>query len=287
MFWNKKEDKTGLPDLPPIKSPFSKELMPAQDNLDNPEDEKITDNQPLPTFPDSPSNKGFSQSAIKEAVSDRKEINSFVVEDNTIASGNNQDNFHIENEERPQMQEIKEDLTDKPTEETYETSITSVVQPKKVTEIESSLPHYEEPAKSQSSYLEPSLNLPIGLPPEEEKIVVPKKIDRPQTSFQERPITQVVERPIVERVERVVQYERPAPPAPKNADIYVKIDKFMSAKKSLISIKDQVSQIDDLLKKIRETKLREERELSIWEKEIFSIKEKIRDVNDNIFDRTQ
>jgi hypothetical protein len=67
MFWNKKKkENKGLPDLPatpraiPSMTDFHK--MP----LDTEESEEETHG--LPTFPDSPMKKGFSQSAIKDAV---------------------------------------------------------------------------------------------------------------------------------------------------------------------------------------------------------------------------
>ena len=54
MFWNKKK-KSGLPDLP----------IPKVENSEINKKEEIST---LPSFPDTPSKKGFSQSVIKDAV---------------------------------------------------------------------------------------------------------------------------------------------------------------------------------------------------------------------------
>lgn len=65
MFWDKKKGDEGLPDLPERRMP------PSRSNYTNvvpdlePRNEKLHE---LPSFPDSAMNKGFSQSAIKDAI---------------------------------------------------------------------------------------------------------------------------------------------------------------------------------------------------------------------------
>lgn len=68
------------------------------------------------------------------------------------------------------------------------------------------------------------------------------------------------------------------PPKESHSDIYVKIDKFFSVKRALSAAEEKLEEIDDLLKKIRETKLREEQELSGWEKDLLSLKTRIKEV---------
>jgi len=76
---------------------------------------------------------------------------------------------------------------------------------------------------------------------------------------------------------------------PNNAttsnDVFVKIDKFHSAKKTLVEIQEKLENIDDMIKKIRETKIREEQELSSWESDLTNIKSRIKDVSENIFEK--
>lgn len=83
----------------------------------------------------------------------------------------------------------------------------------------------------------------------------------------------------------------PSPPSqPRSgmqspSDIFVKIDKFHVAKKSLAEARVQLEEIDDLMKKVRETKMREEQELLQWERDLSQIKSRIRDVSENIFEK--
>lgn len=78
-----------------------------------------------------------------------------------------------------------------------------------------------------------------------------------------------------------------AAPQQKSEDVYVKIDRFHSARKALNSARNKLAEIDELMKKIRETKMREEQELSSWEKEIDVIKTKVEDVTKNIFEKVE
>ncbi len=71
----------------------------------------------------------------------------------------------------------------------------------------------------------------------------------------------------------------------KNSDIFVKIDKFYSARRSLADVQDKLEEVSDLLTKIREMKMREEQELSTWEKDLIALKTKIEEVNSNIFEK--
>lgn len=70
-----------------------------------------------------------------------------------------------------------------------------------------------------------------------------------------------------------------------SSDIFVKIDKFHMAKKSLAEARAQLEEIDELMKKVRETKMREEQELLQWERDLSQIKSRIRDVSENIFEK--
>jgi len=69
--------------------------------------------------------------------------------------------------------------------------------------------------------------------------------------------------------------------------IFVKIDKFRSARKTFNEVKTKLSEIDDLIKRIRETKIREEQELNAWEKDVTQIKARVRDVSEDIFEKVE
>ncbi len=171
MFWGKKEEKKkGLPELPPLK------ITPAPRE----EEREDIESHPLPSFPDSPTKKGFAQSAIKESM-------------------------EAEDEEAPEPDEL--------------------------------------PA------LPPKFKMP--------KIHTVKKMTK--------------ETPFTSRTE----------------DVFVKIDKFHSARKALNSAREKLREIDELVRRIRETKKREEQELASWEEEIASVKSKVEDVTNNIFEKVE
>ena len=67
----------------------------------------------------------------------------------------------------------------------------------------------------------------------------------------------------------------------------MKIDKFHSAKKTLAAIESKVDEIDEMLKRIRETKLREDQELSSWDSELMHVKARIKEVSENIFEKLE
>jgi len=73
----------------------------------------------------------------------------------------------------------------------------------------------------------------------------------------------------------------------KLEDVYVKIDKFHSARKALTQARSKLEEMDVLLKKIREVRMREEQELSSWEKEVDLVKAKVEEVTENIFDKIE
>jgi hypothetical protein len=187
MFWEKKDEKNSLPDLPPIKNQRFVKPLEEDDEDENEDVEK----QSLPAFPDSPTKKGFSQSAIKEAVNP---------EDNSDKS----DFKTVEMEDwKPRMMQMQ----------------------------------------------------PLITPPRDSSIIESEKfVPRKQSD--------------------------------KN-DVFIRIDKFFSAKKALDTAKMNLSEIDELLKKIRETRMREEQELIAWEKEMLAIKSRIKEVTENIFEKLE
>lgn len=71
----------------------------------------------------------------------------------------------------------------------------------------------------------------------------------------------------------------------KQEEVFVKLDKFQSARKALSSAQHQIEDIAGTLKRIRETKLREEQELASWEKEVTAAKAKIDEINAMLFEK--
>ncbi|MCA9485861.1 MAG: hypothetical protein KC506_03390 [Nanoarchaeota archaeon] len=70
-------------------------------------------------------------------------------------------------------------------------------------------------------------------------------------------------------------------------DVFVRIDKFHSARKALTDVKEKLQEVDDFVRKIREIKMREEQELSSWEKDIMHIRTRVQHVSENIFEKVE
>ncbi len=188
MFWHKKEEAEHLPDLPPVK--------PVPDvNLASSEEYEEDDEQRhgLPSFPDSALHRGFSQAAIKDAVSQ-----SDVGQEQTIGNPMNQRKFRT--------------------------------------------------VEMEDSFSSNRSNFPISPPP----------------FYRNQPMEDSKQ---------------------KDKDVYIRIDKFYSARKALETTRDKLNEIDELLRKIRETKLREEQELNAWEKELSEVKARVHEVVETIFEK--
>jgi hypothetical protein len=190
MFWNKKDSKGRLPDLP------EERINMTPISYKEPFEEKHT----LPSFPDSMSQKGFSQSAIKEAI----------------------------NEE--EIPEIEETST------------------KEMEEWSPSINDYEEPIpQSVEEYVEEKNYLQE--PPKEAVLQESKKLAK--------------------------------------AEIFVKIEKYKAVRKNLQEISTKINDIEEMLKRIRDIKMREEQELSSWEKDMIAAKSRIKEVTENIFEKLE
>lgn len=235
MFWNKKDNKKTLPDLPPIKSPFSKELSLPDEEAGTPEKmssdaeqeiESAINIQAPPVFPRLPEQKEGPIEEPPKKPQEKINLPPQIVESKKFKT------IELEDE--------KESSPDK---NPYLTSVKSSSSPEKKSYIETTTP-YSAPFNAENSF---SLNSP------------------PEIETDEMPIAKNESQ--------------------KNKDVFVKIEKFYSAKKSLDAIKEQIDQIDDILKKIKDVKLKEERELSIWEKEIALVKSRIQNVNQTIFEK--
>ncbi|MBI2452005.1 hypothetical protein HYV50_02920 [Candidatus Pacearchaeota archaeon] len=69
------------------------------------------------------------------------------------------------------------------------------------------------------------------------------------------------------------------------ADVFVRIDKFHSARRALHEVRSKLREIDETIKRIRDIRIREEQELAGWEKDLGNVKARMRDVTENIFEK--
>lgn len=69
--------------------------------------------------------------------------------------------------------------------------------------------------------------------------------------------------------------------------IFVKLDRFKDALNNFELIKEKLYEIDELLKKIKETRMREQEELDSWEKEVNGIKNKVAEIDEKLFSKLE
>ena len=81
-------------------------------------------------------------------------------------------------------------------------------------------------------------------------------------------------------------------PAPKpktyvkeGKPVYIRLDKFKTTAETFAEIKDKIIDIERLLKKTKEIKDKEEREIEEWEREIQIMKSRIESVDRDVFNK--
>ena len=109
--------------------------------------------------------------------------------------------------------------------------------------------------------------------------VMPARREERAIMPEQRAVTQEISEPMVMHAEREMGYSRAKEP------IFVKIDKFKDALANFEIIKEKLLEIDNLLKKIKETKAKEQEELDSWEKEVEDIKAKTQIIDERLFSK--
>lgn len=180
MFWDKKKKDSDLPDLPPSARVTLPVQRPSAALPTLPFSQE-KDMHALPSFPDSPMKKGFSQSAIKDAIDDNSEMD-------------------------------------------------------------------EEMEESRSREID----------------WAPKITQMPPMQSQLTPKRMMEAKPV-----------------------YVRLDKFQAAKRTIDEIRSMLEETEMILKKVRDVKVREEQELAAWEKEMQVMRARINNVSTDIFERLE
>jgi len=150
---------------------------------------------------------------------------------------------------------------------------------------------FPEPPKTPNKEL-PKIKEETSMLPElpEPKLEYPEPIEKPITKPQEMQKSKFAPLPKVPIKES--KSEKPSepmlptqPPKIKIKPIYVRLDKFETTEESLDEIKNKIIEIESFLKKIKEIKTQEEKELEDWEREIQVIKARIESIDKNIFSK--
>jgi len=74
-------------------------------------------------------------------------------------------------------------------------------------------------------------------------------------------------------------------PSKKAEPIYIRLDKFETTLEAFDAIRTKINEIEDLLKKTKEIRAKEEKELEEWERELEVIKSRIDYIDRNIFNK--
>lgn len=118
-------------------------------------------------------------------------------------------------------------------------------------------------------------------------VETPDDFMEPEAPPEPEPEPEVEAKPIAPPPPPRQRVEAPMRGGVGNKDVFVKIEQFHMAKKSLFDLKDKLDEIDELINKIRETKLREEQEITAWERDIAHAKLRIKEVSESIFEKVE
>lgn len=251
MLFGKKEKKTQLPDLPPLPA----KPQNAQQNNQQP-------GQPnMPSFPDSPE-KRQAQQGMSGSIQPPGRQDSFLhgpqPQGEKKVKVVEMEEWHPQNpqhgspgpawKEHPELHEKEGD---------YNMKMPEIPHMPELPEKETHHQTIQEPEEMEE--------------PEEEKPEELQHVPEPKRLYVQKPH---------------VAHKLAVQPQ-QQADVFVRIDKFHSARKSLNEIQNRLDDIDELIRRIKDTKLKEEQELASWEKDLMQVKSRIQTVTENIFEKVE
>jgi hypothetical protein len=130
----------------------------------------------------------------------------------------------------------------------------------------------------------------------EEETPVASTSPIPEPPKKEEPATPATTKPMTKSLNEVEAAPAPAPTAApttkppakteqSNEPIFVRIDKFQAAQKNFDHIKEKITEIEEVLKGIKEIKAREEAELKGWTEDVEQIKTRLTEIDNGIFEQ--
>lgn len=133
------------------------------------------------------------------------------------------------------------------------------------------LPSFPAKSEMQERFNQQMIKSAVDDPSGEEDVPrIPYAIPQKRT-FYEEPEEASVEKKVVPQQK------------PQKETIFVKIDKFNSAQKSIDEIKDKISEISKAIDEMRKVKNKELEELNSWDEEMKSINLKLSKIDKGIF----
>jgi hypothetical protein len=153
------------------------------------------------------------------------------------------------------------------------------------------LPPLPDEKEGYGKEIKQEIESPLQYPSEQGLIPPPQQPPAPSYP-QQRPQAVGMRRPRrTLEVEDHDKYEKtfvkstPGGAPPRRAGpVFVRLDKFETTIQAFNEMKSKISQIENLLTKIKEVRDREDRELEEWEREIQAMKARIDSIDKNIFE---
>jgi hypothetical protein len=122
------------------------------------------------------------------------------------------------------------------------------------------------------------VNVPNELHVKEEPMeesMIPPKPSEPTPHIPELPRKKTLElTPSVMNSKQVTKQIEP---------IFIRIDKFQAAQKDFEEIREKVKEIESVLRKVKDLKVKENEEISGWSEEVEKIKSRLSEIDVNIF----
>lgn len=149
------------------------------------------------------------------------------------------------------------------------------------------LPSFSEMQQIKQAIKPTAMPQDIGLPEMSEASKIPARAALP--AFAKPPLTQEIGEPATPPPAVPQRYEISQPRKERagavklKEPIFIKIDNFKEALSNFELIKERLIEIDELLRKLKETRVKEQEEFDSWEKEVVEIKSKVDDIDERLF----
>ncbi len=203
----------------------------------------------LPSFPSANEHsENFNQNMVKSAVSDSDQENSYSSGDNEVIVEAPKEGFDSFSRSTRQMPSVGEE------QESNIPLLPPMLEMPEMSEMQMP-PQQSFPSRPLPRYPQESQRRTLELTPQ---------------------ISSISSRPIAREQKQFTKSNEP---------IFVRIDKFQESQKHFEEIKKTTREIEMVLKKIKDTKDKEERELNAWSEDLERIKSRLSDIDANIFNK--
>ncbi len=100
--------------------------------------------------------------------------------------------------------------------------------------------------------------------------------------------TQMMLKPLTKELQRIPrEFEEAASRVKSTEPVFIRIDKFEESLRIFEKTKEQITEIEKMLREIKQEKEKEDEELSSWENEIQSLKKQIEKVDRDVFSKVE